>query len=346
MMRVARVTVLLALAAVPATAQTAGRASPDLERGERAYRALEYDSAAALLRRGLAAAGLPDSLRRRGLVYLGATELFRGRRDSAVAAFAEVVRTDPAYAPDSLVFPPRVTSLFQEVRRTASVAVTPPPVAARIPPPPAVTSTPTRPDSVLVRPTPPERASEQVAPVILPQSARVSLSAGTGLAWLKSAGAASHGAVLHGAAEMAIGVVSLRVALAEGRLDGDMVEGSADLGVRPVHWLAFRVGPGARAYVTDSATARLVAWRVGAHVDGPELEGRMYSSLEVWRSLQMGGNVPGAGAGAWQGGEADLTFRVGGPVLLRIDYRIDDVVTGAGKQTLTGFSAGLALPVR
>jgi hypothetical protein len=103
-----------------------------LGQGVRRYQALEYDAAAALLTRslGLASTGaLADSQRTRALTYLAATELFRGQRDSAVTAFREVVLLNPRYHPDELIFPPQVTNLFQEVRRTTrAIAVVVPPV--------------------------------------------------------------------------------------------------------------------------------------------------------------------------------------------------------------------------
>ena len=103
-----------------------------LGQGVRAYQALEYDAAAALLEESLgrdSVAGLADSLRARALTYLGATELFRGQRDSAVATFRHLVLLNPRYRPDELIFPPQVTNLFQEVRRaTRAIAVAVPPV--------------------------------------------------------------------------------------------------------------------------------------------------------------------------------------------------------------------------
>jgi len=87
--------------------------------GVRAYKNLEFDLAAWVLRRELArlnAAGAPTAARTQGLVYLGAAELFRGRRDSAVAVFRRLVTLDPRYHPDRLVFPPEVTNLFDGVR--------------------------------------------------------------------------------------------------------------------------------------------------------------------------------------------------------------------------------------
>src|SRR5438477_8073912 len=103
-----------------------------LGQGVKAYQALEYDAAAALLEQSLgrdSASGLADSLRARALTYLAATELFRGQRDSAVGAFRQLVLLNPRYRPDELIFPPQVTNLFQEVRRaTRAIAVAVPPV--------------------------------------------------------------------------------------------------------------------------------------------------------------------------------------------------------------------------
>ena len=129
-----RATIVLALS-LPlcgARALHAQSASDLLGAGVRAYQALDYDAAAALLERSLGrdlAAGLADSLRPRALTYLAATELFGGQRDSAVAAFRQLVLLNPRYRPDELIFPPQVTNLFQEVRRaTRAIAVAVPPV--------------------------------------------------------------------------------------------------------------------------------------------------------------------------------------------------------------------------
>ncbi len=121
---------LLVLGALPRQA-SAQRAADQLARGLRHYRNLEYDSASVRLRAALAQAGaaaLSDSERVRALVYLGATELFGGRRDSAVAAFGRLVLLDPRYRIDQLIFPPEVTGLFQQVRLTtrATALVAPP----------------------------------------------------------------------------------------------------------------------------------------------------------------------------------------------------------------------------
>ncbi len=129
-MRVARVVAWLVLAG--ARALSAQSARDLVAQGVRAYRALEYDAAAALLRRSLApdAPGmLSTGERAQALSYLGATELFRNQRDSAVDAFQDIVRLDPRYRPDELIFPPQVTNLFQELRRaTKVIAIVVPPV--------------------------------------------------------------------------------------------------------------------------------------------------------------------------------------------------------------------------
>lgn len=90
-----------------------------LAQGLRAYQNLEYDQAASLLRRSLAGGerSLGDSGRARALMYLGATELFRGRRDSALVVFRRLVIHDPRYRPDQLVFPPEVSSTYDLARR-------------------------------------------------------------------------------------------------------------------------------------------------------------------------------------------------------------------------------------
>jgi hypothetical protein len=93
---------------------------------EAAYQDLDYDSAAALLRRGLAdpgAASLPLSSRLRALAFLGASELFRGSRDSALAAFRGALIISPRYRPDQLIFPPEVSTVYEETRLATKAVV-------------------------------------------------------------------------------------------------------------------------------------------------------------------------------------------------------------------------------
>src|SRR5712691_2801464 len=123
---IVRVVALALLVAAPLRAQT-GSASEVMSGAVRAYRDLDFDGAARLLRRVLTpplANGLDDAERTRALTYLGAAEHYRQRRDSAIAVFYRLVLLAPRHRPDTLIFPPEVTRLYDEVRsRTTVVAV-------------------------------------------------------------------------------------------------------------------------------------------------------------------------------------------------------------------------------
>src|SRR5881396_2844494 len=124
--------VVAVLALVTRGPTVAAQSATDLlTTGMRSYQNLDYEAAAATLRKGLLRAtsdtfSTPERLQ--ALTYLGATELFRRRRDSAVAAFRQIAVTDPTYRPSAIIFPPQVTSLFQEVRQgTRTVFIRVPP---------------------------------------------------------------------------------------------------------------------------------------------------------------------------------------------------------------------------
>src|SRR5207253_2149877 len=123
---------LLALTARSVAAQQS--ASDLLAQGMRAYQSLDYDQAAAILRRGLART-TGDTLsaveRLQAFTYLGATELFRDNRDSALAAFRQIAVTDPKYRPSEIIFPPQVTGVFQEVRQQTKTVFLQVPAVAR-----------------------------------------------------------------------------------------------------------------------------------------------------------------------------------------------------------------------
>ncbi|HTT67478.1 MAG TPA: hypothetical protein VMF70_05565 [Gemmatimonadales bacterium] len=116
-----------ALALAVAGAARAQTPAAQVTHGIHAYQNLDYDSAAVLLRAALAAQGataLADSDRVHALVYLAATELYRDHRDTAAVLFGRLLRIDPRYHIDQLVFPPEVSGLFQQVRViTRAVAV-------------------------------------------------------------------------------------------------------------------------------------------------------------------------------------------------------------------------------
>jgi hypothetical protein len=356
MTRLSAVLALLALVAAGASSQTTARTGPDwLARGERAYLMLEYDSAAVWLRRGLAAPGLPDSLRLRGLTYLGATEVFRDRREAAQAAFAEIVRADPVYAPDSLVFPPRVTTAFGLARRAAAVPVATSPSAPAPTPAPASTTAPAA--ASAPAPVPPAAApaiqAENPPPAIArpaPRNGAWALSGSTGVGWLRSDSSTTpttwRGPVAAGSARIDVGQISLRLGVVEGRLTGtggtpprqDLVEGWALVGARPLRWLELSAGPEIRALVTPSGSERTTSWRVAAGLHGPVMAGGITGDLEVWRSLAVGGDMTQTGNGRWQGADAGVAAPLGASLRLRLGYRLDDLVAGARRETLNALT--------
>ena len=111
------------LATATARAQDTTGVAAAVANGVRHYRRLNYDSAATTLRRALAVAGdaTSETVRIQALTYLGAAELFRGRRDSAFAAFRRLVVLDPRAHPDPLVFPPEVTTIYDFAREATKV---------------------------------------------------------------------------------------------------------------------------------------------------------------------------------------------------------------------------------
>lgn len=94
------------------------------EQGVRAYRALELEAAARLLRLALASGDLPDTLVLSTQAYLGAVEFYRQRPDSSRAVFRRLVLLEPRYRLDSLAFTPEVVAGFDSVRfATPAVSV-------------------------------------------------------------------------------------------------------------------------------------------------------------------------------------------------------------------------------
>jgi hypothetical protein len=122
--------VVLLLAALVPAAASAQQTAALVERGVRAYQTLDYETAAALLRRALAAPA-PDTAtsveRVRALTYLAASDFYRDRRDSTAAVFRRLVLTAPRARPDPLIFPPEVTALYDAARRATKA------VAAELP---------------------------------------------------------------------------------------------------------------------------------------------------------------------------------------------------------------------
>lgn len=104
------------------------------QQGVRAYQRLEFDGAAALFRRTLDVGARDTGAsppRSRVIDYLAASFLFAGNRDSATGTFRRALVADPLHRVDELIFPPEVSGLFDEVRRTTkAVTLTAPAEAA------------------------------------------------------------------------------------------------------------------------------------------------------------------------------------------------------------------------
>ncbi|HEX9729085.1 MAG TPA: hypothetical protein VGA37_11320 [Gemmatimonadales bacterium] len=121
--RVVAAALSLGFVAVPASAQTAETL---ITSGVQAYENLDFDAAARLLRRAFAVPSgdsLTTAMRAQGLVYLGASEIFRGNSDTAQAVFGRLVRLDPRHRIDQFVFPPEVATVFETVRRRTIATV-------------------------------------------------------------------------------------------------------------------------------------------------------------------------------------------------------------------------------
>jgi hypothetical protein len=127
--------VMLVFAAAGAHTQTALPAEL-VTRAIQAYDDLDFGTTVGLIGRALDSRG-PDTLttarRLDALSYLGAAELYRNRRAAAMGAFGRIVRRDPRYQVDELIFPPEVTSVFALVRRDTKVVQVVAPEVARIP---------------------------------------------------------------------------------------------------------------------------------------------------------------------------------------------------------------------
>lgn len=66
---------------------------------------------------------VPAALRIKAMTYLAASDFYRGHRDSADVAFRRLVRADPRYRPDPIIFPPEVTAVFEAARRSTKAVV-------------------------------------------------------------------------------------------------------------------------------------------------------------------------------------------------------------------------------
>ena len=314
-MRVRVVVLALLLAAPPLAAQN-GSASEVMSSAVRAYRDLDFTAAARLLRRVLTpplASELDDSTRARALTYLGAAEHYRARPESAIAVFRRLVVLAPRQRPDTLIFPPEITRLYDQVHAELSVGV-PLRIADNE-------------HDRLARFNPPPRAALQVPPAAPPAPPAPPVGASQSDELRISASAA--GQVLKVRDVTALGFfgdvrfrrLELDVRYAEGQRE-DLVEGAVTLGFWATPWLSVRMGPHARRFDTPFGAERWVTWRLGGQADvaiaGPSVRGH----AALWRALALHVNVP-PGSGSAYGGEVGVTIDLGPPLWFALAYGID-----------------------
>jgi hypothetical protein len=94
--------------------------------GIEAFRALDFEASVKSLRTLLAGTGassLGDSVSAELLTYIGAAELLLGRRVEAMRTFRAALEHAPDGRPDTLVFPPAITTAFEEARRGTALVV-------------------------------------------------------------------------------------------------------------------------------------------------------------------------------------------------------------------------------
>jgi len=312
-----RVVALVLLLATPLRAQN-GSASAVLSGAVRAYRDLEFDAAARMLRRVLApplAIGLDDAARARALTYLGAAEHYRGRQDSAIAVFRRLIALAPRHRPDTLIFPPEITKLYDAVRSSL-------PADGEVSAAPPLRIVIKAPDTLpRFRPPPPPTAREvprAVTPLIASQDNKREVTATAAGQVLNVRGVTALG--FFGSAQF--GRLELDVRYAEGQSRA-LVEGAVALRFLATPWLSMQVGPHARRFDTPLGAERWVTWRLGGRADvaivGPSVRGHAM----VWRALGLQVNVP-PGSGSAGGGEVGVTIDLGPrPVWLGLAYGID-----------------------
>lgn len=305
-----RVVALLLLLATPLRAQS-GSAREVMTEAVRAYRDLNFDAAARMLQRVLTpplASELDSIGRARALTYLGAAEHYRGRQDAAIAVFQQLVVLAPSQRPDTLIFPPEITRLYDEAR--SSIPPPPPPrVAVQVPaPPPAPPPAP-----ATLAPAPPP-----TPPVVENQGNEVRVTA------------TAAGQVLSVRSMTALGFfggvrfrrLELDVRYAEAQRQA-LVEGAVALRFLATPWLSVQLGPHARRFDTPFGAERWVTWRLGGRGEVAIAGTGVRGHALLWRALGLDVNVP-PGSGSAHGGEVGVTVDLESrPFWFGLAYGID-----------------------
>jgi hypothetical protein len=339
-----RVLALALLVVVSAPLQSQGTA---LTQALRAYQRLDFELAATLLRRALSGE-LSDSARIQALTYLGAAEHYRARADSAAAVWRRLVVLAPGYQPDTVVFPPEITSSYNDARRRMRVVM---PRLSQIPRRIALRGT----DTQLLTPPPPPAPPRNTRDVLPEQGPRgVTATAAALVLNIRARSEAgglppATGTVLGMTASVRLRRFELGVRYMEGSLQTrDLVEGAAVLRFATTAWLTLHAGPQIRRYDMASGAERWVTWQFGARTEAPIFGTSVRGHALLWQGLGLSVNVP-PGSGTARGGEVGVTIAASPrPFWFGLTYGIDQAsVTGSSRretvETLT-VSAGLRKP--
>ncbi len=140
------------------------------------------------------------------------------------------------------------------------------------------------------------------------------------------------GMVASGLARARLGLVTVEVGYAQGRLsadtgtatDRDLVDGSIFLAARPVPWLLVGGGPHARAYAAAAGgTERWLHWEARVRADGAIVPGMLQAYAEGAFALSSTVNVA-AGPGGARRAEVGLALHPPqSPVWARLAYAVD-----------------------
>ena len=128
-----------------------------------------------------------------------------------------------------------------------------------------------------------------------------------------------------------------------GPVSRDVVEGRLLVGNRPWRGLTLKMGPHARAYLTNSGTQRWFFWEARLHGERPIVSPTVRAYAEIWRALSGSVNVLES-FDHGQGGEAGMLVNLPGkPVWGRLAYGIERARLGGGSRLET--VEGLTLAV-
>ena len=89
--------------------------------GIQAYLNLEFQRTRRIRNSLAYNASIAEETRMTALSYLAATNVFLGQESAAEIVYCHLLIQDPTFRPDQLMFPPEVTSFFEDVRKGTRV---------------------------------------------------------------------------------------------------------------------------------------------------------------------------------------------------------------------------------